>query len=208
MNNIFLGIFLTLTVLGVSAQERSSVSNIADLKKKLKQQAKETTSIITDFTQEKHMSFMKNPQISEGVFYYQQSDKMRWEQNSPYDYVLLINNASVRIKDNGKEKNIAGANKMMGKINKLMIGMVNGDVFDSKAFEVKYFSEGKFYIVELTPKNKRLQSVFQTIELSFLKTTTRLKVLTFNEKSGDKSVMKFFNERFNQTIEQSLFLEL
>jgi outer membrane lipoprotein-sorting protein len=208
MNRILLGVFFVIATFSLAAQERTPIKSPSVLKAKLKQQAKETSSIISDFKQEKHLSFMKTPQTSEGVFYYQQSNKMRWEQNFPFSYVLLINNNNVRIKDNGKEKKIAGANKMMGKINTLMIGMINGDVFDSKEFDVKYFTQDEFYVVELTPKNKRLKSIFNSIELSFSKTTTRLKELTFFESSGDKSVMSFFNEKFNQTIQQSIFLKL
>ncbi|MGB0886654.1 MAG: outer membrane lipoprotein carrier protein LolA [Vicingaceae bacterium] len=208
MNKVLLGIFLVLTTFVLSAQNKIPIKNPSELKAKLKQQAKKTSSIIADFKQEKHLIFMKNPQLSEGVFYYEQADKLRWEQNTPFNYVLLINNTDIRIKDNGKEKKIAGASKMMGKMNTLMIGMINGDIFDSKQFDVKYFNDGKFYIVELTPKNKRLKAIFNRIELSFLKATTRLKELTFLEKNGDKSVMKFYNEQFNQAIPKSTFLKL
>lgn len=189
-------------------QEKTPIKDPLVLKTKLKQQAKETTSIIANFTQEKHMSFMNKPQLSEGVFYFQQADKMRWEQNSPFNYVLLINKGKVRIKENGKEKNLAGANKMMGKINELMIGLINGELIESKEFKTNYFTFGEFYVVELTPTNQRLKSVFNTIELTFSKKTTHLKQLTFFESSGDKSVMKFFNEKINQAIPESIFLTL
>jgi len=208
MNKI-IGTFLLLFLsFCISAQEKTPMKDPLVLKNKLDKQAKETTSIIADFTQEKYMSFMNKPQFSKGYFYYQQTDKMRWEQNSPFDYVLLINEGKIRIKDNGKEKNIAGADKMMGKINTLMLGLINGEIFENKAFTAKYFINSEFYIVELEPKNKRLKSIFNTIELSFSKKTIRLKELTFFEKSGDKSVMKFFNEKFNQPINESLFLKL
>lgn len=190
------------------AQEKKLIKDPLVLKTKLKQQAKETTSIIANFTQEKHMSFMNKPQLSEGIFYFQQADKMRWEQNVPFNYVLLINQGKVRIKENGKEKNLAGANKMMGKINELMLGLINGELIESKEFKTNYFTFGEFYVVELTPTNQRLKSVFNTIELTFSKKTTRLKQLTFFESSGDKSVMKFFNEKLNQPIQQSIFITL
>ena len=207
MNKLISGLLLLLS-LNFSAQEKTVLKDTHIFKSKLEKHAKETTSIIADFTQEKYLSFMNEPQISEGKFYYQQSDKMRWEQNSPFKYILLINDGTVRIKDNGKEKNIAGANKMMGKINDLMLGLINGKLFEDKSFIVKYFKNDNYYIVEFTPKSKRMKSMFRTIELSFSKKTSRLKELTFNESSGDRSVMKFFNEKFNQTIQRSIFLKL
>lgn len=201
-------ILILFLSLNSSAQEKVMIKDPLALKSKLKKQANETTSIVADFSQEKHVSFMDKPQVSEGKFYYQQADKMRWEQTVPNNYVLLISNGKVRIKDNGKEKNIEGANKMMEKINSLMIGLINGDVFENKAFDTQYFTSGENYIVELIPKNKRLQSIFKTIELTFSKQTVRLKVLTFYESSGDITIMKFFNDKFNQSIKDSIFLNL
>jgi len=203
--NIILVICCSITVYG---QDKTTLKDAEGLKTKLKQQAKTTTTIIASFKQEKQVSFMKTPQLSTGSFYYQQVEKMRWEQKTPQEYVLLINGEKIRIKDNGKEKNTTGANKMMEKINTLMIGLINGKIFDDKGFSTKYFSVGEYYLVELTPKNKRLKSIFNTIELSFSKKTIRLKELVFNESSGDKTTMKFFNEKYNQPIESSRFTKL
>lgn len=202
-------LFVLLMIVGfLSAQKITSVKNPSVFKAKLMKQSKETTSIISSFTQDKYVSFMNAPQHAEGLFYYQRTNKMRWEQNTPFSYVLMINGEKVRIKDNGKEKKIIGANKMMGKINTLMLGLINGEIFENKDFIPSYFETKDFFIVKLIPKNKRLKSVFDSIELSFSKNTTRLKELTFFEKSGDKSVMKFFNEKFNQIIKESLFIKL
>lgn len=208
MCKFFGSILLLIFSLSGTAQEKTPIKDPVFLKNKLIKQAKETSSIIANFTQEKQVSFMNKLQLSEGVFYYQQADKMRWEQNSPFDYVLLINEGKVRIKDNGKEKKITGANKMMGKINTLMIGLINGELLESKEFKTNYFTLGEFYVVELTPTNERLKAIFNTIELTFSIKTTRLKELTFFESSGDKSMMKFFNEKFNQPIQKSIFLIL
>lgn len=190
------------------SQERTLLKNSTELKKKLIKQSATTKSIIAEFTQEKHVSFMKAPQISKGKFYYQQHDKMRWEQLTPFNYVLLINNEKIRIKDNGKEKNIKGVNKMMGKINKLMLGLINGKIFENKDFTSKYFSDKDSYIVELNPNNKRLKGIFNSIELTFSKKTSRLKTLKFFESSGDVSLMNFFNDKFNVSIEASIFNKL
>lgn len=202
---VFIILFFSATL---NAQEKKVLTNPEKFKTELKLQAKETKTIIASFTQEKFMSFMKEPQLSEGIFYYEKANKMRWEQNLPTNYVMLINEETVRIKDNGKEKNMKGANKMMSKINTLMLGLVNGDIIEDNSFTTTYFVSDAYYIVQLIPKQKRLQSIFNTIELSFSKTTTRLKVLTFYESAEDKSVIKFFDEKFNQPIQSSIFLTL
>ena len=201
-------ILLQLFALSVFSQEKTLIKDPTEVKNKLIKQAKETSSIISSFTQEKYVSFMKEPQHAEGIFYYQQPEKMRWEQNTPFNYVLLINNGIVRIKDKGKEKNLAGVNKMTQKINTLMLGLINGSVFDNNEFDIKYFKYLDSYIIELIPKNKQLKSFFNKIELDFSAKSIRLKTLSMYEKSGDKSIMKFFNNKFNESIKENIFNNL
>jgi outer membrane lipoprotein-sorting protein len=204
--NSFSIILVLLCFVGASYAQTKTVSkNSSVFLNKLKKTSKETNSISASFKQEKKVSFMNNPQLSEGVFYYIKTDKMRWEERKPNHYILLINGESIKVKDGNKEKKMGGAAKMMAQINSLMISLINGDIFDSKGFNSQYFETSKQFIVELTPKNKKLKSIFNTIELAFDKNTLRLKILTFNEKSGDISKMTFFNEKFNQTLTNSLF---
>jgi len=206
--NIILLLLITSFSFSVNAQERTQLKNPTELKKKLINQSTTTKSIVSDFTQEKYVSFMKEPQVSKGKFYYQQHNKMRWEQTLPYPYILLLNESEIQIKDNGIKKELKGANKMVGKINKLMLGLINGEIFNSKDFESNYFSSSSNYIIVLNPKSKRLQSIFNSIEISFSKKTIRLNTLIFLEKSGDKSVMKFFNNKFNTSINPTVFNNL
>ncbi len=194
-------LLMCLFTLSSFSQESEAV-----IKKKLIDKAKKTSSIITPFTQEKHVSFMKEPQYSKGIFYYQQDDKMRWEQTAPFKYVLLMSNGKIRIKEKGKEKKVLATDKMTSQMNTLMLGMINGTVFNSKKeFYFKFSSYKEHYIVILTPKSRQLKSRFKSIELIFSSKTIRLKTLTLNEKSGDKNVMKFFDSKFNEKIKESTF---
>ncbi len=188
------------------AQTKTVSKNPTAILTKLKKTSKETNTISASFKQEKQVSFMNTPQLSEGVFYYAKEDKMRWEEQKPNHYILLINGESIKIKEGDKEKKMGGGAKMLTQTNKLMIGLINGEIFESKDFDSKYFENSTHFIVELFPKNKKLKAVFKSIDLVFNKKTLRLKTLTFNEKSGDTSKMTFFNEKINQTLNNSLFL--
>ena len=199
-------LLLCLFTLNISSQENKSLEKATVIKNKLIKKSKETSSIITPFTQKKYVSYMKEPQHSKGIFYYQQNDKMRWEQTSPFKYVLLMNDGKIRIKEKGKEKKVLATDKMTSQVNSLMLGMINGSIFHNKKdFYFKYSSYKDHYIVVLTPKSRQLKSRFKSIELIFSSKTIRLKSLTLNEKSGDKSVMKFFNSKFNEKIKESTF---
>jgi outer membrane lipoprotein-sorting protein len=155
--------------------------------------------------EEKYLAVLKEPEKSTGVFYYQQKDKMRWEQKAPSKYIILINGEKLRIQEDGKEKNVGSASRVAAQIKELMIGLVNGDFQQNKAFTISCLENSDQYMVVLTPVNKRLKNIYSKISLTFSRNAFRLKELTFQEKGGDRSVMKFQNEKFNQPISDSLF---
>ena len=187
------------------AQERSSLQNESEFLAKVEKKSNTTNSISASFTEEKFLSFMNEPQKSEGIFYYQKQDKMKWEQQKPFSYIILMNSGKVRIQDNGKEKNTTGAGKMMGKVNELMISMINGEIYKSDLFDITYFQTKTDYIAVMVPKNKRIANVYNKIEMAFNKASMSLAQLIFFENTGDKSVMKFKNEKINTTIPTSTF---
>ncbi|WP_031530114.1 LolA family protein [Dyadobacter crusticola] len=177
---------------------------LADLRKT----SQATTSIQASFTEEKFLAVLKEPERSSGSFYFQQKDKMRWEQKSPSKYVILINGEKLRIQEGGKEKNVGQAGRMASQIKELMIGLVNGDFQQNKAFSIACLGNDEQYQIVLTPVNRRLKNIYSKITMVFSKSSLRLKELAFFEKGGDKSVMKFQAEKFNQPIDDSLFHNL
>ena len=60
---------------------------------------------------------------------------------------------------------------------------------------------------DFTIMNRKLALIFDHIQLVFSKETMRLNEMTLFEKSGDKSVMKFFNDRVNENLNDKLFTE-
>ena len=172
----------------------------------LKKTSQSTNSIQADFREEKKVAILKESKVSSGVFYYKKNDKMRWEQKLPFSYVILINGDRLRVQEAGKEKNVGQAGRMAAQIKELMIGLVNGDFQQNKAFSQNCLENADQYMVVLTPINRRLKNMYSKITLVFPKNTLHLKELSFFEKGGDKSVMKFQNEKFNQPVDDSLFL--
>ena len=80
-----------------NAQEMKPLANTAEFFNKLKTVSKTTTSIQADFTDEKNLSYLKEPQKSGGVFYYKKDDKIRWEQKQPFQYIIMINGDKIKI---------------------------------------------------------------------------------------------------------------
>jgi outer membrane lipoprotein-sorting protein len=189
------------------AQTLTPLDNPTAFIQKMKQVSASTQTIKADFIEEKTASYLKEPQKSSGVFYYKKNNNMRWERKQPNSYILLIHGDKAKLKEDGKEKDISTFNAMIGKIKDLMMTLVSGDFHDSKAFTPQYFQTNSHYIIKLTPKNKRLSNLFTTIDLSISKSTYRVNEIMFNEKSGDKNVMKFYNDVVNVELAETLFTQ-
>jgi outer membrane lipoprotein-sorting protein len=198
-------LFVSLPVVG---QNFNPVPNSEKIVAELRQTSQATQSIQADFHEEKQVSFLKQPQKSTGVFYYKKEDQMRWEQKTPYSYVILINRDKLRVRDGAKEKDMSTANRMAGRIKDMMLGMVNGSFDKNSSFTTYCMENEESYLVVLTPVNKRMKNIYEKVNLTFSKKTQRLKELTFFEKNGDKSTMRFFNEKFNLAIDDQLFQKL
>lgn len=190
------------------SQTFKPVVNSEKVLAELRKTSQTTNSIQADFTEEKHLAFLREPEKSSGIFYYKKNDKMRWEQTSPFKYVIVINGDKLRIQDAGKEKNVGSAGRMAAQIKELMIGLVNGDFQKNKAFKQTVMESENQYQIVLEPVNRRLKNIYSKISLVFQKNNLRLKELTFFEKDGDKNIMKFQNEKFNQNITESIFTNL
>lgn len=206
--SLFFLIFFTFCGVVASAQNFKPATNPDKILADLRKSSQATSSIQADFKEEKYLSFLKEPEKSSGVFYFKKDDRMRWEQQAPFKYIILIAGDKLRVQDGSKEKNVGAAGRMAGQIKQVMLGLVNGDFQQSKAFTQVCMENADQYLIVLTPTSKRMRSVYATINLIFSKNTLRLKELTFFEKGGDKSVMKFQNEKFNQPIAESVFLNL
>ena len=168
--------------------------------------SKSTTSIEADFKQEKTVSYLKDKIISSGKFY-TENGNMRWQQTKPYQYIMLLSENGVKIKDEGKEKEYgAMAGKFMEQIRNILLSSVDGSFNENTDFKTSYFEDDNFYIVKLLPTNRRLSKMFKGINLAFDKKTYRLKILTFVQDDGE-SKMFFSNEKFNTKLPTTLFTQ-
>ena len=204
------GVVLGLVVLTsfISSDQFVLIKNDAVLLKQLSDLSAKTNSISSKFTQEKYMAVFTTPQVSNGDFYYQKNDKVRWEQVKPNNFVILINGESVRIKDNGVEKKIKSNGRVVSFAKDMLLGIVNGDYQKSKAFKITSFESSSEYKLAMLPTVDRIGKMFTSIELRFSKETLRLKSITFFETNGDHEKMIFTDVKYNLQLDQKLFNNL
>jgi outer membrane lipoprotein-sorting protein len=95
--------------------------------------------------------------------------------------------------------------KVFQQFNNIIVGSVNGSLFSSKDFSIKYFEAPGQVKVELTPLSKTMKSFMSTIVIVMDTkdfTATRIEM---NEASGDNTILTFANKEINATLEDTLF---
>ena len=78
-------LFILVPFLGFS-QNYKTVKDTTALKQKIESMSKATTSIESDFIQEKNLSMLSEKIISKGHFVFKKENLLRWEYSTPSKY--------------------------------------------------------------------------------------------------------------------------
>ena len=204
MHKFIFPLFFFLVFSG-AAQTFTKIANPSACKAKINKKTAETKSIIANFEELVHSSMFNTPKKAQGKLAYKQSDKIRWEHTSPKKQIILINGTKARFQENGQEVKNATANRVVKKIQGLMVQLFSGDFLNEKEFNIAYFESGSHYKLVLKPKNARMANYIASIDLLFSKSTLNLDQMTLVETENDKIVYAFSNIRTNTTITDTQF---
>ncbi|WP_047246591.1 LolA family protein [Maribacter thermophilus] len=202
--NKFLVIMLFL-VKAVTAQTEMTSAEAQALRTLVKEKAALTKTILSDFTQYKHLDFLSNDIESNGKLAFQAPDKVLWQYSAPFSYSILFKNEKLYINDNGNKSDLnVGSNKLFKQLNQLITASINGDMFISDEFEIDYFKTDDSNIVHFTPKDAQFAEFIKTFHISFSKTgeVTRVKMI---EPSNDYTLIIFYNRIENKAIPDAVF---
>ncbi|MBS1934925.1 MAG: outer membrane lipoprotein carrier protein LolA [Bacteroidetes bacterium] len=184
----------------------SHVNDIAKFKEAFSAASQKTTSIKSDFIQEKNLSMLSEKITSKGKFWFKKDNLVRMEYNQPFQYLMIINKNNVFIKDGQKENKVSTtSNKLFQQINKITVDCVQGTALDNTDFKFSVFENEKNYLVELTPVAKNLKEYFKSITIFVDKKDYSVNKLDMRELSGDNTVISFINKELNVTIPDAQF---
>lgn len=184
----------------------TTMSNSAPLQTVLSAAAKKTQTIASDFSQVKHMKMMNDKVNSKGKFYFKKEDKIRIEYTSPFQYLLVMNGGQIMVKDENKTNKINTRNsKTMQSVNRIMMDCMRGTVFGNKDFMVKSFENKTLYLLQLSPVNSSMKSLFASIDVYIDKADNSVSKLVMNENGGDYTDMNFTNKKINTSLADALF---
>lgn len=189
------------------AQSFKPMKDSKDFQKKLHSIAAKTTSLQSDFVQIKHLDVLSEDIESNGKLIYKASNKLRWEYTSPLEYLIILKDGKVSIKDEGKVSSYdLSGNKTFQKINEMMIGSIQGDLLVNEADYTYEFKENSSnYLVVMYPKQKKVQEFMKSINIYFSKKDYSVEQVKMLEQSGDYTLMKFKNKKTNASISDKTF---
>ena len=197
--------FLCFLAFSAHSQDYKKITDTKACKESINKHAESTKTIKADFSEKVYSSMLKTPTTGTGSVLYKKKNKIRWEHTKPKTQVILIDGNTFKMKENGKEVKGAGSNKVVKKIQELMIQLFTGEFINEKEFTVEYFESTSNYKLKLVPKNSRMRKYIATIELIFDKKNLNLTQLTMAESETDKMVYVFSNIAVNGEIADSKF---
>lgn len=203
MRNFFFLLFFVSVA--VQAQTKMSAPEAEALKSLVKNQALTTKTIISNFTQYKHLDFLSNDIVSKGKLAFKSPNLVKWEYTEPYNYAVLFKNETLFINDEGKKNQIdMGSNKLFKELNGLIINSIKGDMFDDDAFHIAYYKKEGNSHVHFTPKDKKSSKFISDFQIIFNKKGDVLEVKMI-EPSGDFTKIVFTNKELNKPLADAIF---
>ena len=204
MRKILIILIATICFHGhVSAQQASD----EQVKREISQVAANLESMKCDFVQTKQLKMLRDNMTSKGKMYYQQGNKLRWEYESPYTYVFVLNESKVVLRNSKRSDVIdVNQNKMFREIVRIMMNTVVGKCMtDEKDFKVSVVVSPQEYVATMNPVRKDLRQMFNSIILHFNRQSKMVSQVELLEKNGDKTLIELKNVQTNVSIPANLF---
>jgi len=188
------------------AQGMIPMNDTLSFKNGLEKFSKSTNSIQSDFIQEKKLKMLNDKVISKGQLYFKKEDKLRWEYQEPYSYIVALNNGKVMVKDEGKVTTYdANANKLFLELNDILVTCINGNIFQNKKFSFRFMETDKNKVVEMNPVSPAMKNFIEKIFLYFDADFSVSKVEMI-EPSKNSTLIVFKNKKLNAEIPEKLFI--
>lgn len=205
VKNIIVGAFLLISGLFFAQNTAMNSTEAKAFVAKVSSETKEIKTLQSDFTQTKKMDFLDKNIVTYGKMSLKSPNMLSWKYTKPYQYSIVFKENKIFINDQGKKSSVDAKSKTFEKINKLIVGSSNGQMFNDPEFSVAYFKNGSSNIAKFTPKSAQLLKYIKQIELHFPKSQFTVSQVNMTEASGDTTNIVFKNTKINAPIAASEF---
>jgi outer membrane lipoprotein carrier protein len=206
-NTLLIHVFFLACTL-CSGQSFLPMKDSKGFQEKLHSIATKTTTMKSDFVQIKHLDVLSEDIESNGKLYFKSESNLRWEYTAPLDYLIILRNGRISIKDEGKVSSYdLSGNKTFQKINEMVINSLQGHLLvDQGDYKYDFKESSASFMVLMYPKEKKVQEFLQSIKICFSKKDYSVEQVQMMERSGDFTLMKFKNKKINEKISDQTFI--
>ena len=199
--------FIILFVCNIQAQQTAmSASEITNFRQKVKIASESTKTILSDFTQFKHLSFLSNDIKTTGKMAFKAPNLIKWEYIDPFKYSVIFKEDKLLINDEGKKSDVKiGSSKLFKKLNQLIVNSVSGNMFDSNEFDIEYHKTAIYTIIAFNSKDRELSKYIKQFVLHFDTINANVIEVKMIEPSDDFTRIIFKNRRENTILKDAIF---
>lgn len=200
--------FLPLLFATICHAQMRPMSNLDEFNKRLATEAQTLQSIESEFIQQKYLDIFDEKVTSKGKFYYKKENKICLEYSKPLDYLIVINNARLKIVSDGKKSIMnLSSNKMMAQMQDMLTACMVGDLSKlSSNYQLSYFEDGKYYLVKIKPTSKAIQAYIAEMEIHLDKKDMSVYRLRLSETATNYTEYEFLNKKFNSLTDEKVFV--
>ncbi|MDX9746602.1 MAG: outer membrane lipoprotein carrier protein LolA [Syntrophales bacterium] len=174
----------------------------------IERDAADIVSIRAEFSQYKHLKILAKPLVSQGRFYFQKPDSIRWEYRDPVKSVLLMHRGDVRrftVGSRGLVEEAAGAVSSMQIVVREIGLWSQGRFRESDHFRAEIRRGGEGTLV-LTPRDKAFAAMIERIEIvPSPRRKGAIKSVKIVESEGNFTLLTFANVEMNEKIAETVF---
>jgi outer membrane lipoprotein carrier protein len=206
MRNIAVLFCFSICFLFSFSQAPLSDNEIKTLKANIMALDRNTKTIVSDFIQYKHLSFLNNDIETIGKLVFKMPNLVKWEYTFPFKYSVIFKDDKIFINDDGNKSNFdIGSNKMFKGLNNIIINSVKGNMFNDSEFAISYLKTQDHFLIKFVPKDKNLLKFVALFELTFSKKTSDVVEVKMIEPSKDYTKIVFNNKIRNATVSDEVF---
>ncbi len=196
---------LTFTLLAFFSSWMAFAQSQTELLDELLQKNRTIQSIESPFVQKHTLSFMNEPLVSSGIFYYVHPDKLLWHQQEPSEYALILNGNTITRSDEDDTQSSNASGLRNSWIRKFLLGTIDGSLFNDDDFETQIQKQSEWIVVSLTPQSQKIRKRVESIEMKFDRQSALLYELKILEAGGDELKISFSAQKINEPINVNKF---
>ena len=170
---------------------------------KIKQANVKYTSIVSDFKQTKHLSFMGEDIVSSGKFYYNKPDRLAMRYDSPEGDLMLIDGGKMVMITAGKQTSTKSNNRTK-EMKTILSSCLQGDIEQMEASKISCEETSKYYVVTAEIERTNKSNISKAV-MSYEKTNMTLSVLRLEEPDNSYTVYELTGKELDKPIDPNVF---